>query len=164
MSPPLGPGIVLQGRQGGARLHAMGNSGAIAGGPVGLRVPIEWGTFSKNKHHLQSCQTYVFDKFVTSRVPNMSPARVRRWGQVLCHRGPGMRPAPCQGMFGGLLREVREQFRVPLERGTFCENKHHLVSCQNKFFCKFVTSRVPSTCPARVGRWGRVLCYGGGRE
>ena len=77
-------------------------------GPVGLRVPLERGIFSKNKHHLVSCHKKVFNKFVTSRVPDTSLARVSWRGRTLCYRGgkdaSGSVP---HGKIDGPLRGVR---------------------------------------------------------
>ena len=119
---------------------------------------------SKKRHHLVSCHKKVFIKCVTSRVPNTSPARVSRWGRVLSYRGGREAPGSAPGEVWGTVARGHGGLPVPLERATWSKNKHRLLSCQEKVFYTFVTSGVPNTSPARVGRWCRVLCYREGRE
>ena len=136
--------------------------GAFAGGPVGLRVPLEQGTFSKNKHHLVSFQKNIFPTNLSSLECQTRLRLESAAGAGYCVvRGAGRRPAPCQGKFGGPLRGVRWGLRVPLERGVCFKNGHDLVSYNNNVFNKFVISRVPGKSPALVDRWGWVVCYRG---
>ena len=134
----------------------------VAGVARGLGLFLKWAKFSKNGHHLASCQNTVFNKFVTSRVRNTSPARVGRRGRVL----------RCRGGQGGARLRAGERLRdrcggfggapSPPRVGHVFLNGHHLVSCQKKVFNKCVPSGGHVSGSSRPLGLGIVLQRGQG--